>query len=89
MGDSRNPAPGSVTADTNKSCAAVLREGDSFLVTLSRVFQVPTSPSILTFTYSVSFDGTATNLMRDAFEAALVDASGRPLTFTIQGQRFL
>ncbi len=82
---SRAPAatPGSVIF-TN--CEAVMTEGDSFTVTLEKSFIIPPTPGLLTIQYSApTFDSSATNLMRDAFEAALVDASGRPLTFTIQG----
>ena len=74
---------GKVTAN---NCEAVITEGDSFLVSLEKTFTIPTGAGLLWITYTApSFDTTATNFMRDAFEAALVDASGRPLTFTIQG----
>ena len=62
-----------------------MTEGDSFLVTLSRDFLIPTIPSVLSLNYQATFDTTATHLMRDAFEVALVDGAGRPLTYTIQG----
>jgi len=68
------------------NCEAVMTEGESFTVTLEKSFAIPPTPGLLTIQYSApTFDSSATNLMRDAFEAALVDASGRPLTFTIQG----
>lgn len=75
--------PGSVVF-TN--CEVVLTEGDSFVVTMERTFSIPTNAGLLAITYAgPAFDSTATNRMRDAFEAALVDTTGRPLTFTIQG----
>ena len=79
----QNAIPGSVTF---ANCEAVLREGDSFQVTLERTFTIPPNAGLLAITYEApTFDTSATRLMRDAFEAALVDATGRPLTFTIQG----
>lgn len=86
FGSLLNPVPGSVIADTNKSCSALMTEGDSFQVVLERTFQIPAVASMLCVTYgSPAFDSSATSAMRDAFEIALVDDSGRPLTFTIQG----
>ena len=87
-----SPVPGSIEF-TN--CEAILREGDSFLVSLETRLIIPGSPqpsqssgdgNVLCITYSVpEFDASAIAEMRDAFEVALVDAKGRPLTFTIQG----
>src|SRR5262249_55790772 len=58
---------------------ATLREGDSFQVTLRHSFTVPAGPSSLRFGFEgPAFDTTAHG-MKDAFEAALVDADGRPL----------
>lgn len=80
---SQSGLPGSVVF-TN--CEVVMTEGDSFQVTLERTFTVPANAGLLAITYATpTFDDSATNRMRDAFEAALVDATGRPLTFTIQG----
>lgn len=62
-----------------------LTEGGSFLVTLSREFVIPTVPAALCVTYEAAFDAGTPDAMRDAFEVALVDDQGRPLTFTIQG----
>ncbi len=76
---------GRVTVAPDKSCTAVMNEGDSFLVTLSRNLVIPTLPSTLNLTYTVDFDTTTAGAMRDAFEVAIVDAAGRPLTYTIQG----
>ncbi|MCI0535158.1 MAG: putative Ig domain-containing protein, partial [Verrucomicrobiales bacterium] len=75
------PGKGSVVAE---KCEAIMTEGDSFLVTLERTFEVPATPSALTFTYrQLNFDQTAANRIKDAFEAALVDALGQPLVFAI------
>ncbi len=81
-----NSQPGLPGSVVFTNCEVVLTEGDSFTVTLERTFTIPANAGLLAITYSVpTFDSTATNRMRDAFEAALVDATGRPLTFTIQG----
>src|SRR5213078_3263488 len=49
---------------------------------------IPADASVLTFTYSnLSFDTTAQYAVNDAFEAALVDANGRPLVHTIGAGR--
>ncbi len=72
-------------------CEMTLTEGDSFLVEAARPltfppFADPTGRLLLSLTYETpSFDSGATNRMRDAFEAALVDSGGRALAFTIQG----
>ncbi|MBI3467961.1 MAG: tandem-95 repeat protein [Planctomycetes bacterium] len=73
---------GSVTA---ADCRAVMREGNSFVVTLARTFTVPEQPGSLSFTYDqLSFDTTDPALINDAFEVALLDEDGNPLvpTFT-------
>ncbi len=77
---------GSVAPASSPECALILREGDSFEVTAQRTFTLPAEPGMLVITYETpSFDTTATGAMRDAFEVALVDGAGRPLTTTIQG----
>src|SRR5207249_4484047 len=74
-------AQGTVTVEDGH---AVLREGDSFLVTLARTFTIPDPPSTLTFAYSdLAFDTTARHAIKDAFEVALVDAHGQPLVHPI------
>ena len=79
-----NAGSGGVVAS---NCHAVLREGDSFVVSLERSFTVPDQPTVLTFSYtSLSFD-TTDNSVSDAFEAALVDADGNPLVHTIDRDR--
>ncbi len=59
--------------------ALVLREGNSFLVSLQRDFTIPNNPGRLTFPYSVAFDTSATGFVRDAFEVAFVDGQGKPV----------
>jgi RHS repeat-associated protein len=67
-----------------ENCDAVLREGNSFNVTLQRTFTIPQQASVLTFRYgSLAFDATAGDHIKDAFEVALVDATGKPLVQTI------
>src|SRR5262249_4096695 len=67
---------------------AVLREGDSFRVSLERTFTVPDQPTTLSFTCgALAFDTTAQGFIRDAFEAALVDPSGASLLHTIGAGR--
>ena len=56
----------------------MLREGDSFLVTLDQELAIPTDPLSLTFTYQASFDTTDPDFVNDAFEAALLDAEPQP-----------
>jgi Bacterial Ig domain len=65
-------------------CGATLHEGDSFDVTLSHPFVIPDQPSVLAITYSApSFDSSSQGRIKDAFEAAFVDATGQPLVHTI------
>ena len=59
---------------------ATLREGDSFVTTLSRSFTVVAGATPLQFTYSgLQFDSGASSFVKDSFEAALVDAAGNAL----------
>jgi hypothetical protein len=68
---------GSVTID---GCDATLREGDSFNVTLSQPITIPAERSTLSFDFSnPAFDSTRQGRVKDAFEVALVDASGHSL----------
>lgn len=80
-------APGSVVPTTDGSCSAIMTEGDSFLVTLTRSLALPASSASLAFDYELSFDQTTTNAVKDAFEAALLDDSGVPLTYTVGAGR--
>ena len=76
---------GSVTIN---DCDATLREGDSFDVTLSLPIAIPTQASTLNFNYSnLAFDTTSQGRVKDAFEVALVDASGNSLVPTIAANR--
>ena len=76
---------GSVTIS---GCDATLREGDSFDVTLSQPVTIPSQASTLSFDYSnLAFDTTSQGRVKDAFEVALVDASGNSLVPTIAANR--
>lgn len=69
-------------------CKAIMTEGDSFMIALTHPFQVPPTPSLLTFAYSeLSFDASAPSRIKDAFEAAIIDNTGTPLVFTFQNNR--
>jgi len=77
-------SPGSVVA---QNCAAILSEGDSFLVELSTPFTVA-EESAVRFTYSgLVFDDTDTEFHNDAFEFALLDLDGNPLVATFDPSR--
>lgn len=68
--------------------SAILEEGDSFLVSLEREFQVPENPETLVFTYTdLNFDTSDPDSINDAFEAALVDENGQTLVHTIGNGR--
>jgi RHS repeat-associated protein len=68
---------GSVVSENGQ---AVLREGDSFLTTLSRSFVAPGGPSTLEFTYAgLGFDTSSPGFINDAFEVALIDSAGNAL----------
>ena len=69
------------------SGSAVLREGDSFLVTLQQDFTVPDQPLSISFVYTASFDTTDPDFINDAFEVALTDADGYSLVDTFDAQR--
>ncbi len=78
---------GKGTAVSN-DCAILLTEGDSFFVGVKKSFTVPAVPSVVSFTYSdLTFDTGAAHSIKDAFEVALVDASGRTLVYPITNQR--
>ena len=59
-----------------------LYEGDSFTVGIKRDIEIPENASTLVFEYEDSFDTSATSRMKDAFEVALVDETGRSLAYT-------
>ncbi len=73
---------GTVTAGS-----AVLREGDSFLLTLEHDLTIPVDPVNLSFIYDAWFDTTDPDSINDAFEAALIDADGNPLVHTFVPDR--
>ncbi|APZ93419.1 putative Ig domain-containing protein [Fuerstiella marisgermanici] len=78
--------------ESNEDCAAVITEGDSFVVTLEREFVVPADFNTLSFTYeNLNFDTTDTAFVNDAFEVALVDSDGNSLVspFTSGRDAFL
>ncbi len=63
--------------------AATLREGDSFVTTLSRSFTVVAGATPLQFTFTgLQFDFGASSFVKDSFEAALVDSAGNALVST-------
>ncbi len=73
---------GTVTAGS-----AVLREGDSFLVSIEREYLLTDDALSLSFTYEAFFDTTDTQLINDAFEAALLDSDGFSLADTFRTDR--
>jgi RHS repeat-associated protein len=76
--------PVSFTLDSR----VTLREQTNFRTAAEQTFTIPDQPSLLTFTFSdPAFDTSATGAIKDAFEAALVDANGQPLVHTIANSR--
>ncbi len=72
---------GSVTA---QACHPVLREGSSFVTSLTTEFTVPIDATGLVFEYSsLNFDSRSDGLVRDAFEAALLSVDDVPLVYPI------
>jgi RHS repeat-associated protein len=66
----------------------LLREGTAFHTSREQDLTIPAGPSVLTFTYAgLSFDTNPRPGIRDAFEAALVDANGQSLVHTIGAGR--
>jgi hypothetical protein len=73
----RGPGQGTVIAE---DCTAVLTEGNSFVVTLEKTFDIPATPSGLELRLeNPVFDVSAAGLIRDAFEIAVVDVDGNSL----------
>ncbi|MEJ7593850.1 MAG: putative Ig domain-containing protein, partial [Planctomycetaceae bacterium] len=63
-----------------QDCEAILTEGDSFVVRLSREFTVPATPSAITITFNnLNFDTTDSDFINDAFEMAFVDEDGNSI----------
>ena len=73
---------GTVTAGS-----AILREGDSFLVTLDQNLVIPQGPLSLSFTYEATFDTSDPDSINDAFEAVLTAADGTPLVYNFAPAR--
>jgi hypothetical protein len=65
----------------------LLAEGSNFKVVHEQTFTVPNEPSVLRFAYSNLHFDTSDDFVKDAFEAALLDAAGNPLVHTIAGSR--
>jgi RHS repeat-associated protein len=66
----------------------LLREGDSFFVSMQHRVVIPGHPSTLEIIYSnLTFDTTDPGHIKDAFEASLVDAQGQPLVHSIATPR--
>ncbi|MFV2069836.1 MAG: Ig-like domain-containing protein, partial [Pirellulales bacterium] len=87
IGQSGGSAGGQGTVTTLDD-RAVMREGDSFQVTLEHPFVVPDGADQLHFDLaSADFDTTDPAFINDAFEAALLDANGQSLVHTFQGGR--
>ena len=62
------------------NCSATIREGNSFLAGIERTFSIPKGLASLAFSYNdLTFDSTAANAVKDAFEAAVLDRDGNPL----------
>ena len=62
----------------------LLEEESHFSVSADHRFQVPDSPTVLSFEIAeVGFDSNDPNRINDAFEAALLDREGNPLVHTI------
>ena len=65
-----------------------LSEGNSFRVGISEAFTVPTTPTAVQITFEAPhFDSTSVGKIRDAFEIAVLDATGRPLALPIGADR--
>ena len=73
---------GTVTAGS-----AILREGDSFLVSIEHELLISENALSLSFTYQAFFDTTDPDFVNDAFEAALLDSDGFSLVDTFHGER--
>jgi hypothetical protein len=80
-----NGQPGSVEFG---GCTAKLSEGESFQVSMSHNFVVPSVGSAISIAFSnLDFDTTDTNGVNDAFEIAVVDLAGNSLVKPFEIQR--
>jgi hypothetical protein len=65
----------------------VIREGNRFNSSQTLTFTAVDRPTVLSFTIDPIFDVIDTNFINDAFEVALIDPQGKPLTYTIAPNR--
>ncbi len=66
------------------ACFPKLQEGSSFVTSLISDIEIPSDANLLSFEYaSLSFDTSSHGRAHDAFEAALLDSSGRSLVPTL------
>ena len=78
----------SQTITFNVSPVIILREGNNFEVSYEQELTIPSSDSILRFTYKqLQFDLSDSDFINDAFEVALVDSEGRSLVHTINSNK--
>lgn len=69
---------------TNDACSPRIKEGSSLVTSLVSDVVIPSGSNALIFEYStLQFDTASTGRALDAFEAALVDESGRSLVSTL------
>ena len=69
------------------SCAATLREGDSFQVAVERTLIVPDSRTVIELTLeNLNFDATDLDSIKDALEVAVVDGDGKSLVHRVDIQ---
>ncbi len=69
-------------------CAPVLREGASFVTTLTTPLTIPADAAAVSFVMEgIEFDTTNKGRIHDAFEVSLLDLSGRSLVHSIANGR--
>ncbi len=69
-------------------CAPVLREGTSFVTTLTTPLTIPADAAAVSFVLEgIEFDSMSEGQIHDAFEASLLDRSGRSLVRSIAAGR--
>lgn len=65
-------------------CGPALREGSSFVTSLTTQMTIPTNSAALSFVLEgIEFDSSSQGAIHDAFEVALLDSSGRSLVHPI------
>ncbi len=75
---------GDVTADNGD---LLMSEGNSLLTELTQAIIVPANPTVLEFEYEGQFDDSDIDFINDAFEVALVGASGFSVVPTFASRR--